>query len=121
MAESKQFTTTQIINHVVNYYKTNPRSFNYRGTCAYTGVNGEHCGFAILCEKPELITEGSSISDILKSNIKLKPEFDGQTIFFYQDIQALHDTNFYWEETYTGNKLTQTGIERVKFLKKFYN
>ena len=114
-------SASQIIDYVVNHFENNRRSMGADGFCKYNGLNGEHCAFAILCENPEGFVEGWFPGTLINKRIaKLKPEFAGQSTYFYQDIQSLHDYNDFWIETETGNELSQDGIEKVKELKKLY-
>ena len=117
----EQMTPNQIIDHVVEYYKTNSRSINDNGDCVYNGPDGAMCGFAILCENPKELPEDDIAYNLVHyGEVKLKPEFSGQSADFYCDIQSLHDCENYWIKTPEGNELTESGIIRVNKLKETY-
>ena len=45
----------------------------------------------------------------------LKPQYRGQSYYFWKDLQYLHDTDLYWDEN---NELTEAGRDYVNKLKK---
>ena len=114
-------TKHEIIDYVVDHYKTNPRSITSGGLCRYNGLNGEKCAFAILCSNPKELIEWKDADTLINAGIaKLKPKFDGHSAFFYKQIQNLHDDNTYWNKTPEGNELSQRGIEKVNELKEYH-
>ena len=114
-------TKLEIIDYVVEHYKTNPRSIGINGGCVYNGINGSHCAFGLMCSNPEELTEGEGVVFLIRGNIpRIKPEFSGHSEWFYVAIQLLHDYGSYWEETPEGNELTQKGIKEVEKLKERY-
>ena len=121
MSESTTpMTKLEIIDFVINHYKTNRRSISRNG-CLYNAPNGAMCAFAIMCANPKDLIEENNADDLIKEGIpKLKPEFAGQSNDFYSDIQELHDDSDNWDKTPEGNKLSQDGIKRVEWLKETY-
>ena len=110
-------TKLEIIDFVVNHFTTHDRSISANGDCLYNGPNGEHCAFALMCEHPELLTEGQATKYCLMDGAVLKPEFSGFKDTFYDDIQLLHDRDYFWISL-KGEGLSDKGLKHVATLKK---
>ena len=112
-------TKLEIIDFVVTHFTTHDRSFVPIQGCVYNGQNGEHCAFALMCEQPESLPEGRCASACLSHGVILKPQFVGFKDTFYDDIQLLHDRDYFWISL-KGEGLSAVGLEHVATLKKQY-
>ena len=124
---STKLTAQQIIDETVEYYKNNPRSVKVREdgsrVCQY--LNDET---SAMCAFGRCLTENSlkvaheqyeglpAYSVLGDTEIKLKPQYEGQPNAFWQELQYLHDTPRFWD----GNTLSDEGVRRVKELKKLF-
>jgi|688.fasta_scaffold318869_2 hypothetical protein len=118
-----KLTAHQIIDETVAYYQEFPRSLNGERKvanetgdilCLYNGPNGEKCAYARCCTPDSEFEEGKSAT--CQPKAKLLPQYEGHSLSFWSGIQALHDTNCYWD----GNRLTEEGIKKVEYLKSHY-
>lgn len=115
------FTTNEIIDYVVNYYKTNPRAVSSSGVCKYLTYKGYRCGHSICLDDGIDCSKwyfGAS-SAIRKFGDKIhKPEFRGNERQFWQEIQSLHDNNLHWvPNSVGGSDLSKEGESFVQRMK----
>lgn len=125
-------TKIEILDYVVDYFKTHPRGLSTGGFgCTYLNRNtGARCGHSI-CIKDDLIEmvmeftdnadDGTALAVINEFGDEIhKPEFRGHDKFFWREVQMFHDDLDFWYSTPPGNELTEDGLERLNFLKERY-
>ena len=109
----------EIIDEIVEKYNKNTelRAVT-NGSCVYYDPKtGNTCAVGHCMENPKLIAYSrSSVFNITNFEGRLKPEYRGHILCFWQDIQTLHDTRLFWEEV----GLTERGKRFVKDLKSIY-
>jgi hypothetical protein len=119
MSDTKQKTTTEILNETAEFYRTHPRSTSSTGTCRYNGPMGEKCAYSRLCTVDSIFLEDESSH--VQHDAVLLPEYAGHTTDFYLDLQDFHDTPTYWvANEQGGNDLTVSGQERLARLIALY-
>lgn len=114
-------TATEIINETVEYYRKNPRSLDQSGKCVYQSPEGNMCavgrcldwdkykeniinanqdGLIDLIYECKVLPSGRSI-DNNESVLDpiLAERYRGFSLEFWSDLQVLHDTASYWEDT----------------------
>lgn len=121
-------TKLDIINETVEYYSTvSNRSVVLNGNtevieCCYLSENNKKCavgrcandtGIAVLHQNEGKTV--NSITDTLDS--LLKEEYRGHDIYFWKDLQRLHDANYHWDNE---GGLSFQGVQQVKTLKQKY-
>jgi hypothetical protein len=136
MTNTMAKTKREIIEYVVEHFRTHPRSWiskeNQAGEmlpyCVYNGPDGAHCAFAICCHpidsKHDAINQDAAA--VLNSNplglAILLPEFrhilDCASVTelksFYLNIQYLHDSTRNWTPNKAGGQdLTAAGIKDI--------
>lgn len=126
-------TKIEILDYVVDYFKTHPRGLHGSSSSACTYLNrntGARCAHSI-CIQDDLVEtvrefaenacDGSASAVIGKFGDEIhKPEFRGHSADFWVDVQTFHDDSDFWYSTPPGNKLTEDGLERLNFLKEHY-
>lgn len=120
MAEQK--TKQEILDHIVEYYKINPRAvlfFESGGsTCTYKHkTTGARCAHSICIDDDFIEKEGSDITGsasalITKMGDEIhKPEFRGHSKHFWNLIQQFHDERENWTlNEQKGSDLTTDGV-----------
>jgi hypothetical protein len=117
-----RLTAHQIIDETVEFYSKNARSFDLSGrSCLYNGAKGEKCAFSRCCKNSIVssLKEGAGCASFTNNSSLdhlLQPQYHGQSVRFWQDIQALHDGNWFW----LNNCLIPEGINKVQELKLKY-
>lgn len=118
------FTTNEIIDYVVDYYKTHPRAVSVNGMCMYLTKRGYRCAHSICLDDSVDLKEcvGGTTGLIVKFGDKIhKPEFRGNEIQFWQDIQSLHDNQNFWFTNHSGGvDLTKEGELEVQRMKRYH-
>lgn len=106
----------EIIDETVAYYSedVSRRSVRY-GQCLYKGPYGKRCAYARMCTDDSRFIEDRRAG--WQELAILKPEYYGYEDHFYEDLQGLHDSSAYWDES----GLTPEGISQVQFLKHKYS
>ena len=100
----------QILDETVEYYRTNPRSFDENGDCQYYTAAGCVCAIGRLAKNAEEMqkaTEGATFKGFMFKF--LEPEYQGIDYDFLFHLQLLHDDDKNWQLHENGQKLTQTG------------
>lgn len=128
----KRLTQEEIVDHVINHFKTNPRGLADNGVgCTYINDQGHRCAHSI-CVKDEIVEENKNgdtryataggIINVYGDEAH-KPEFQGHSLLFWYDIQALHDEKRHWEKNNEGGSdLTLKGEVAAQRIKnKSYN
>ena len=127
--KNPQMTKSEIIDFVVNHFKTNPRGIGHNG-CLYKTDEGHRCAHSI-CIKDEYLEKAdanTSASDLIYDygdQIHL-PQFQGHAgvegnlkVKFWHNIQWLHDNDGNWQENENGgHDLSEQGIAEVDYLKR---
>lgn len=120
-------TKLEIIEETINYYKTNPRGSNPKGGYAYKTESGAMCAVGrCMNDKANfdfwtgIIVYEAFLLPGLSIDEHLKPEYHGHSTFFWDKLQNLHDSTFYWIATDTGFELSESGKEYVEKLKELY-
>lgn len=131
-------TKIEILDFIVDYYKTHPRALKPSGTgCTYFNEeNGARCAHSICIEDSvleamvsraggsniESFSLGSSAYTIIKifGDGIHKPEFRGHSVNFWADVQGLHDKSDNWTPNGVGSDLNGSGVERLSILKERY-
>ena len=130
-------TKIEILDYVVNHFKTNPRAviitgeglLKYKGE--YKTKDGHRCGHSICIDDSRVdeVNEftqkdwcGTASDVIGKFGDEIhKPEFRGHDEYFWKDVQILHDSRQFWQPNEMGgNDLTEAGVDRLDELKKIY-
>ena len=103
-------TFAELVDKTVEYYSNNPRSLVLDGDahgsgCKYAGPNGERCAAARLCDESATDFEAMDSQDQcawtdVHRMATLKPEYAHFTIEQIQDLQDLHDRDWYWLNPY---------------------
>lgn len=133
METIKKKTVKEILDYVVEYYRTNARGLDSMGYCKYITPEGNRCGHSI-CLRDDVIEEISlmtkqSFSLINSDNVISqfsdevhKPEFRNYPKDFWREIQILHDANNHWENNELGgNNLTEHGLKHYNTILKIYS
>jgi hypothetical protein len=119
-----------IINETVQYYSedTNRRAVNDTNGCSYY-FEGKMCAVGRCVTNPQKFDKDSNNSNTtsqiyslvhqanFKLNARLKPEYRGHDLNFWEDLQSLHDTHYYWKRA---KGLTEMGQSKVKELLERY-
>ena len=126
-------TKIEILDYVVDYFKTHPRGLHSSSSsaCTYLDRNtGARCAHSI-CIQDDLVKhiraftddadDGTALAVIKQFGDEIhKPEFRGHGKFFWKEVQRFHDISDFWYSTPSGNELTEGGLERLNFLKERY-
>lgn len=116
----------EIVDYVVDYFKTHPRATDAISGCMYQNKEGNRCAHSI-CLSDEGLDKilrygdnsGSNAGDVisrLTDNIH-KEEFRGHSSEFWDAIQSLHDNDSNWVLIEGGNKLSAKGVKEAQELK----
>lgn len=107
-------TARQIIEETVQYYSEDPtrRGLSNNNDCMYKTLDGKMCavGRCMLESELEKIVVSEKFNDWSVDEVfealglddhdgLLKPEYRGQSLGFWSDLQILHDCKTYWEGT----------------------
>jgi hypothetical protein len=119
---TKPKTYSEIVDDIVDYYKTNLRG-EKDGKCIYTGCAvGYACGFQV-----DEWDEHGDFWDVMESVgedsvwEKFLPEYCKTNAGFWSDVQKLHDHSLNWVGNALGGQdLSEAGKERVNSIKKYY-
>ena len=119
----------EIINETANFYKKDPlnrRSFaSDNDICAYNSSDGNHCAVGRCLQKKyrdlgeDLEFNSESICELTDFYCKnsldemLMPRYRGQDLELWQDLQALHDYENFWDE----KGLTENGQRKLSKLR----
>jgi hypothetical protein len=107
----------EVIDYIVDYFSSNPRSLNSKGYCAYHGENGSRCAFSLCCKEGVDLSrhEGRAATSVLRINgfDILKDEFKIEDSDFWDDVQEMHDTDRFWKN----GKISEEGGGYVNYLK----
>ena len=121
----KKLTKHEIIDYIVDYYKTRPRAI-YEASCLYKTPQGHMCAHSICLTvkarnaAKELNGYGARALINAYGDSIHKAKFRGHHPQFWVEMQFLHDQNYYWIKRGTGNILTQKGESYVTDLKARY-
>ncbi len=122
---------TTLIKETVDFYSKNPResrSLDESGKCLYNSEDGTHCavGRCLLSKYKKKkdgefnqkrvvylpgYLEAKSIDDVLLS------KYRGHNIFFWKDLQNLHDMESHWTPeglSIYGKKVVEELLEKYK-------
>jgi hypothetical protein len=114
----------EIIEETWRYYASDPknrRAKNGEGKCRYYTA-GRMCGVGRCMVNPEAVPQGWNPKSLSNPRTKrmdrwLKPEYRGHDYEFWCAIQALHDTDSFWDE----DGLTAKGKNYVANLNWMYS
>lgn len=133
----KILTALEIIDETAEYYKadTSRRGKKEKSGCTYYTIKGDHI---IMCAVGRCMTEkyrevymdngdaADTIKPVIDSeypadthggiDFALQPQYHGQIINFWMDLQDFHDTDSNWDD----NGLTISGNFKLGFLKEKY-
>lgn len=119
-----KLTKIEIINETISYYSedVNRRGLSKTGNCVYLSEDGTMCAVGRCLKEPEkfrnleeeiniLLREGKThnINDLLKE------KYTGHNQLFWEDLQMLHDNNYYWNSdglTNGGKSKTEELLEK---------
>jgi hypothetical protein len=123
-------TYIDVINETVEFYVADPvnrRSLSndpddeiHSNGCLYNGPDGKQCAFARCANRIDKKYEGLSAYKILDAegiNILKDEKQHLDNTYFWEELQNLHDNDFYWNES----GLSTDGQEYVKELLEKYN
>ena len=118
-------TKTEIINETVKFYSEDPNRRAIEGSsCLYyyrTESGVQKCAVGRCLIKPGKTQDGGVFmvfGDSCNLNKALKPKYRGHSLEFWEDLQAIHDSHFYWDE----KGLSDRGkIAVEKMLEKYKN
>ena len=130
----QQKTKDEILDYVLDYYKTHNRGINAWGCVYIDQKNGNKCAVGLCAVDPQNLMDefgGEAVFDIVGAlgepshqvsnsfDQLLRPEFRGHSPEFWSELQAIHDNTINWREKKTreGNFLTEYGKEAVKELR----
>lgn len=117
-----QKTRPEIIDFVVQHITNQGRAITETNFCLYYTPDGKRCAHSI-CVRDEILSEinpkyGTACKLIEAFGDEVhKPEFRGNNIQFWRDIQHLHDNDEFWND----KTLSKKGIKRVQTLKEYYD
>jgi hypothetical protein len=120
-------TKKQIIDEISSIYINDPskRAYSSSHGCQYLTEDGRMCavgqcllepenmlfgGISVRVEQEEGLFGVTKISSWLDS--KLKPEYRGHDVMFWQNLQDFHDFNHHWR----GNTITEDGKNHLQTL-----
>lgn len=122
----KQLTATEILLETVAYYRKNKRGIDKAGSCVYISKEGHMCGVGRCMVNPSDVN-GGEIGYLVSSGLvnmeqDIKPEYHGQDISFWRDLQMFHDRNHNWKKKliFKGNRLTEEGNAHLDSLLERY-
>lgn len=123
--EVKLATHSEIIDYVVEYYKTHKRCKDENGFCVYENNAGDRCGHSICLEEGfdrGLLNDVNSNSVIEDYGDEVHlPQFRGKSPYFWGRVQTLHDSDYHWVANERGGfDLTQEGVDYVEKTKTLY-
>jgi len=111
----------QMLNDIIENYKTKSRAISADGTCAYE-YGGNRCALGMMMTEEDLeeikrlkMNIGSGVSDINKIFNFTKQEYQ-----IFKMFQTLHDSECHWE-TEEGGELTEQGLTEVDYIRKQIN
>jgi hypothetical protein len=98
-------TKLDIIKETFDYYNEDPsRRAKVNGRCEYLNSEGNMCAFGRCEINPPISETGNSdavdnrFSHEEEMNGALKEEYRGHSMEFWEELQDLHDSDFYWLE-----------------------
>ena len=122
-------TKVEIIKETAEFYNLTNRGYYYgSGSCLYLTPEGTMCAVGRCIKEDEIKsfdcrfdTGVSGVEIALEKNNEtldqyLKPEYQGHSVNFWDDLQKLHDTSSNWDAT----GLTLKGEQVYEFLLKKY-
>lgn len=118
-------TKLDIIKETFDYYNTDPsRRAKINGRCAYLNSDGNMCAFG-RCEISPPMNEnngsdavGNRFDDDEEAmNAALKEEYRGHSIKFWEELQSIHDSDYYW----LTDKASEAGLSLYKSLVANYS
>jgi len=127
-------TKKEIILETVEYYKNNNRAVDDKSkTCYYVLPDNNRCAVGrclnskTIKKEKKKMTVGDigfliDIHHVDSLDELLKEKYKGHDEIFWNDLQDLHDSSFYWlkYKTKPGHKLTKVGTIRLKVLLSEY-
>lgn len=127
-------TKIEILDYVVDYYKTHLRGVKAGGNdsaCTYLNRQvGARCGHSICIEDSRVeevrafadnVDDGTARSVIKQFGDEIhKPEFRGHGPEFWRSVQRFHDDALNWEIDVTGNQLSERGLADLNCIKELY-
>ena len=109
----------QLLNEVIEFYRHNQRA-TYKGTCSYYH-RGNVCAIGMMMKEPQKFSGFagaiSALVDKYDFNDIIKPEYLGFEDMMYMMLQNLHDNDFSWEKTESGNALSKYGERQVEHIR----
>lgn len=112
----------EIIQETVDYYSADPdgRRANENGDCMYLASDGRMCAVGRCMADPKVA--GDYIGDyrdmlehVRSQGVQydiLKPEYQGHSVGFWEDLQMFHDSDVNWDS----NGLSELGQWSLKRL-----
>lgn len=117
----------EIIQMVASHYNLGNRAFKQGNGCQYRTSDGRMCAVGMCMNDKaigkydnyvgsisemtgRIISEGKSLDSIFKE------EYRGHNVNFWDDLQCLHDGDYYW----TDKGLSHIGKEEVEVLIRKY-
>ena len=106
-------TKIEILEEMVAHFATNQRAMDGLD-CVYLTEDDKRCGHSIFIEDEMLANidrEASAEILITKYGDEIyKPEYRGHSVYFWIDVQTLHDIDGYWQPNAKGgHDLTEGG------------
>ena len=126
----KQMTIKDIIYETVEFYENNPRSVErvngYTLRCKYyMEENGRELmcavGRCLYKTKAKSLTDEDMIASMRIKQGDFKKKYRGHSLSFWNELQMLHDNDYFWDEDDFGNTLSKRGEEHVKNLIKMFS
>lgn len=111
----------EIIDETVAYYSEDTsRRATVGPRCLYQTLDGRKCAVGRYMISPPTTccgTVGGLEREYGPINDLLKDEYRGHSIYFWRDLQRLHDDSIYWDT----NRLSEAGEKEVVRLKNKYS
>lgn len=115
----------EIIQMVASHYNLGNRAINLGGGCSYRTHDGRMCAVGMCMNDKaigkydnyvgsisemtgRIISEGKSLDSIFKE------EYRGHNVNFWDDLQCLHDGDYYWTDEGLSEEGEQVATDLIK-------
>lgn len=109
-------TKLEIIDETIAHIQKHGPAIDYLGLCSYFDENGRSCAVGRCLLNPKRVQneyKGKTAEEIEGFEAKLKPEYRGHSLRFWNALQELHDSRNYWN----GTEITKEGKAFLAILK----